>query len=54
MNRKLKLRELNRLDEQSVKKLEKNRIIVSLDDIHSFNNVGSFFRTADAFNIEKI
>ncbi|MDC1245128.1 RNA methyltransferase, partial [Crocinitomicaceae bacterium] len=29
-------------------------IVVVLDDIRSLNNIGSFFRTADAFNIEKI
>jgi len=54
MNRKLKLWELNRLDEATFKKQKKFPITVVLDDIRSFNNVGSFFRTADAFNIEKI
>jgi len=54
MNRKLKLWELNRVDEDTFKQQKKNPIIVVLDDIRSFNNVGSFFRTSDAFNIEKI
>jgi tRNA G18 (ribose-2'-O)-methylase SpoU len=54
MNRKLKLWELNRLDEATFKNQKKFPITVVLDDIRSFNNVGSFFRTADAFNIEKI
>ena len=53
-NRKLKLWELNRADVETFKKQEKFPIVVVLDDIRSFNNVGSFFRTADAFNIEKI
>jgi tRNA G18 (ribose-2'-O)-methylase SpoU len=54
MNRKLKLWELNRVDESAFKDQKKFPIIVVLDDIRSFNNVGSFFRTSDAFNIEKI
>lgn len=54
MNRKLKLWELNRIDEEGFKKQKKFPITVVLDDIRSFNNVGSFFRTCDAFNIEKI
>jgi 23S rRNA (guanosine2251-2'-O)-methyltransferase len=54
MNRKLKLWELNRLDEATFKNQKKFPITVVLDDIRSYNNVGSFFRTADAFNIEKI
>ena len=53
-NRKLKLWELNRADVETFKKQEKFPLVVVLDDIRSFNNVGSFFRTADAFNIEKI
>jgi len=54
MNRKLKLWELNRVDEDTFKQQQKFPVIVVLDDIRSFNNVGSFFRTSDAFNIEKI
>ena len=54
MNRKLKLWELNRVDESTFKDQKKFPIIVVLDDIRSFNNVGSFFRTSDAFNIERI
>ena len=33
---------------------KKNPIVIVLDDIRSLNNIGSFFRTADAFNISKI
>ncbi len=54
MNKKLKLWELNRLNEEEFKAQEKFPIIVILDNIRSLNNIGSFFRTSDAFNIEKI
>lgn len=54
MNRKLKLWELDRVDEQTFKQQEKFPLIVILNDIRSLNNIGSFFRTADAFNVEKI
>lgn len=54
MNRKLKLWELERLTPDEFKKQEKFPVTVVLDDIRSLNNVGSFFRTADAFNIERI
>jgi len=54
MNRKLKLWELNRLTNDEFKKQEKFPIIVVLDSIRSLNNIGSFFRTSDAFNVEKI
>lgn len=54
MNRKLKLWELDRLSEEEFKSQSKFPIVVVLDDIRSFNNVGAFFRTADSFNSEKI
>ncbi len=54
MNRKLKLWELNRVSEEEFKAQKKAPVIVILDSIRSLNNIGSFFRTADAFNIEKI
>lgn len=54
MNRKLKLWELNRPSVDEFKKTEKFPIILVLDNIRSLNNVGTFFRTADAFNIEQI
>ena len=53
-NKKLKLWELDRLSEEQFKSQAKNPLIVILDDIRSLNNIGSFFPTADAFNIEKI
>lgn len=54
MNKKLKLWELERVSEEEFKQLEKHPIIVVLNDIRSLNNIGSFFRTADAFKVEKI
>lgn len=54
VNRKLKLWELDRVSESEFKEQKKFPIIVILNDIRSLNNIGSFFRTADAFNIEKI
>lgn len=54
MNKKLKLWELDRVSEEEFKAQKKFPIIVILNDIRSLNNIGSFFRTADAFNVEKI
>ena len=54
MNKKLKLWELERLSEEEFRLQKKFPIIVILNDIRSLNNIGSFFRTADAFNVEKI
>ena len=54
MNKKLKLWELDRVSEAEFKAQEKFPIIVILNDIRSLTNVGTFFRTADAFNVEKI
>ena len=52
--RKLILDELNRKNVEEFKQAEKTPIIVVLDDIRSLHNIGSFFRTCDAFLIEKI
>jgi tRNA G18 (ribose-2'-O)-methylase SpoU len=52
--RKLKNKELNRLDIDQFKRTEKIPLIVVLDNIRSLHNIGSVFRTADAFLIEKI
>jgi len=54
MNRKLKLWELERVSEEQFKEQRKFPLIVVLDDLRSLNNIGSFFRTADAFNVEKV
>lgn len=52
--RKLKNEELNRLDVEAFKKAKKTPIIIVLDNIRSLNNIGSVFRTADAFLVKKI
>lgn len=52
--RKLKLQELNRLSIPEYKDSNKLPIVVVLDNIRSGLNIGSFFRTGDAFRIEKI
>jgi len=52
--RKLKNTELKRLTIEGFKAVEKTGLIVVLDNIRSLNNIGSVFRTSDAFLIEKI
>ena len=54
MIRKLKITELNRLSTSEFKEIDKVPFIVILDNIRSMYNVGSVFRTADAFRLEKI
>ncbi len=54
MNKKLKLWELERVSEEEFRQQQKFPLIVILDDIRSLSNIGSFFRTADAFNVEKV
>ena len=51
--RKLKNIELNRKDIDEFKHSKKTKLVVILDDIRSLNNIGSVFRTSDAFLIEK-
>ncbi|MGV6830805.1 MAG: RNA methyltransferase [bacterium] len=52
--RKLKNEELDRLSIENFKSASKTPLIVVLDNIRSLNNIGSVFRTSDAFLIEKI
>lgn len=52
--RKLANSELERKSVEDFKQAEKTPIIIVLDDIRSLHNIGSVFRTADAFLIEKI
>ncbi len=54
MNTKKKLSELHRVDVDAFKKQEKFPIYLVLDNIRSAYNVGSMFRTADAFNLTAI
>jgi len=52
--RKLKNSELDRLSVNDFKNVEKTPIIIILDNIRSLNNIGSVFRTSDAFLVKKI
>ena len=52
--RKLENSELDRKSIEDFKQSEKTPIIIVLDDIRSLHNIGSVFRTADAFLVEKI
>lgn len=54
MARKLKNEELNRLSAEEFKRASKAPVVVVLDNVRSLNNIGSVFRTADAFRVEKI
>ena len=52
--KKLKNIELNRISVEEFKETEKSPFVVVLDNIRSLNNIGSVFRTSDAFLIEKV
>ncbi|AUC74218.1 RNA methyltransferase [Olleya sp. Bg11-27] len=52
--RKLKNNELDRLSVNDFKTAKKTPLIIVLDNIRSLNNIGSVFRTSDAFLVEKI
>lgn len=52
--RKLKNSELGRKSVNEYKKAEKSPIIVVLDNVRSMNNIGSVFRTADAFLVKAV
>ena len=54
MSRKLLNEELNRLTTEEYKDAEKLPIVVVLDNVRSLNNIGSVFRTSDAFRLSKI
>ena len=52
--RKLKNEELDRLSVDEFKSAPKSNLILILDNIRSLNNIGSVFRTADAFRVQHI
>lgn len=52
--RKLKNEELGRLSVEAFKQTEKSPLVVVLDNVRSLNNIGSVFRTSDAFCIEAL
>ncbi len=49
--RKLQIEELGRLDVEAFRAAEKTPLVVVLDNVRSLHNVGSVFRTADAFRL---
>ena len=53
-NKKKSMLELQRITCEEFKKAEKIPLVVILDDVRSLNNIGSMFRTADAFVVEHI
>lgn len=52
--RKLKITELNRLSVDEFKKADKLPLVVVLDEVRSLHNIGSVFRTSDAFLVNRI
>ena len=52
--KKLKSTEMDRLTPEEYLRRDKLPIVVVLDDVRSMNNIGSIFRTADAFRIESL
>ncbi|WP_425636719.1 RNA methyltransferase [Algoriphagus yeomjeoni] len=52
--KKLSMEELERVSVEEFKEMDKSPIVLVLDNVRSLNNVGSSFRTGDAFGIEKI
>ena len=52
--KKKKLEELNRLSIEAFQEAKKTPLVLVLDNVRSMNNVGSAFRTADAFALEKL
>lgn len=52
--KKLKVTELNRISTEEFKQAKKIPLVVVLDNIRSLNNIGSVFRTSDAFLVESL
>ncbi|MBP1675959.1 MAG: tRNA/rRNA methyltransferase (SpoU) [Bacteroidetes bacterium] len=52
--KKLKITEMNRLSPEQFKEKDKTPLVVVLDNVRSLHNVGSVFRTADAFLIQAV
>ena len=52
--KKLTILEMGRMNQEEFKQAEKMPLIVVLDDVRSMYNVGSVFRTSDAFRVEAI
>ena len=48
------MEELSRISAQEYNNTQVNPVILVLDNVRSMNNVGSVFRTADAFHVESV
>lgn len=51
---KLRITEMNRLNQDEFKQADKMPLVVVLDDVRSLHNVGSVFRSSDAFRVKDI
>ncbi len=54
INQKLSMSDLGRMDTNDFKQSEKMPVVIILDNVRSLHNVGSVFRTCDAFRIETL
>ena len=54
MNRKKLVTEMGRIDAETFREVGKLPLVVVLDNVRSLHNVGSVFRTSDAFRVERI
>ena len=54
MNRKKLVTEMGRIDRDAFARAEKLPLVMVLDNVRSLHNVGSVFRTSDAFRVERI
>lgn len=52
--KKLRLDQLNRISVEVFKQAPKFPLVIILDNVRSMNNIGSVFRSSDAFRLEKI
>ena len=52
--KKLNILELNRMNVSDYRKVDKVPFVVVLDNVRSLHNVGSVFRTSDAYRVERI
>lgn len=54
MMKKLTILEMGRMDAAEFKEAQKLPLVIVLDNVRSLNNIGSVFRTSDAFRVESI
>lgn len=52
--KKLTMLEMGRIDASTFKEADKMPLVIVLDNVRSLNNIGSVFRTSDAFRVESI